>query len=99
MRQDGVAVLDVIELAQDRLDRPTNRVLVEPLQVSNPDHHGSKLLRVNVRFQPEELLRVNLLFNEGGLAVFGGKDARLVPQIEHSPQRQIEEISAAASGI
>lgn len=85
MRQNGIAVLDVIELPQDRLNRPANRVFIQPLQVANPHHHGGKLLRVNVGFQSEELLGVILLFDEGGQVMRSGEQTPLaVLQISES---------------
>ena len=37
--QDGIVVLDIIELAQNRFSGPTDAVLIEPLQIANPDHY------------------------------------------------------------
>ena len=99
VRKNGVAVLNVIELAQDRLCGPSDAVLIEPLQITNPDHYGRQLLRVDVRLQAEEQRGMNLSFQKRGKAMFGGEHAGFVPQIEHSAQSEIEKISAPASGI
>ena len=61
MGENRVPVLDVIELAQNRLCRPADAVVIEPLQIANPNHHRGQLVRVDVGFQAVELRRVNLM--------------------------------------
>src|SRR6266568_8536691 len=99
MCQDCVAVLDIVELAQDRFCGPADSVLIQPLQVANPHHHGRKLLRVDVGFQAVKLRGVNLFIEEGGEPVLCGKYAGILPQIEHSPKRDIQEVSTATGRI
>ena len=84
-------MLNVIELAQNRLSRPTNRMFVEPLQITNPHNHGCQLLRVDVDFQPKQLCGVYLFFQKSCKPMLSGKDAGLMPQIEQPPQAQDRE--------
>ena len=37
--EDRIAVLNIIKLAQNRLCRPANGVLMQPLQITYPNHH------------------------------------------------------------
>ena len=79
MGENRVAVLDVIELAENRLCRPSNAVVIQPLQVAYPNHHRGQLVRVDVRFQTIELRWVNLMRQESREAMLCAEEIDLSP--------------------
>ena len=68
MGENRVPVLDVIELAENRLCVPADAVVLEPLQIANPNHHRRKLVRVDVGFQAVELRGCDLEREKRGKA-------------------------------
>jgi hypothetical protein len=99
MGENRVPVLNVIELAENRLCRPSNAVVIEPLQVAYPDHHRGQLVRVDVRFQAVELRWVNLMRQEGWQAVLCAEEIDLSPQVKHPAQSQVKEVAAPTGGV
>ncbi len=70
--QDGVHRFDVVQAAEDGAGDGGEAVVVQPLEVADPDHDLGQLVGVGVDFDAVELLRLHL-GEPGRQAVLGGK--------------------------
>ncbi len=101
----GVAVLDVVEVAQDGV-RQVGEALVDavvPLQVADPQHHFGDGGGARVDLKAQKLVRVHgdagHVEQALGLAKVGQKVEHLAFQALHVFQRHVQEVAAAAGGV
>ncbi len=100
--QDGVHLLDVVQLFEHRVRGQAVAVLVEPLNVADPDGDLRQLVGVGVGLDAVELFRRGRVVLKGEprrQAVGERQRRRLLPEIEQFPQRHVEEVAAAARRV
>ena len=103
--EEGVGVLDVVEVAQDRLGgRGCADSAEEPLQVADPEHELGYGDRARVLFQAEELVRIDAGAGEGQAVALtrghvGQRVQHLALQALHHLHGDVEEVAGAACRV